>query len=202
MLVIGLTGGIGCGKSIVSNIFQQDFNISIIDADIIARELTQTTRVSEILYQDLGAEYFDNARALQRDKLRQAVFSNPEIRHKLENILHPLVYEEIYHKLKSLNTDYCIVVIPLLLETKRTNLIDRTLVVDCTVEEQIHRVMLRDKCSETHVKAIIATQIRRDERLQLADDVIENHDSMKSLRAKIAILHEKFSIQKGAAKPS
>jgi len=101
MLVIGLTGGIGCGKSIVSNIFQQDFNISIIDADIIARELTQTTRVSEILYQDLGAESFDNARALQRDKLRQAVFSNPEIRHKLENILHPLVYEEIYHKSKS-----------------------------------------------------------------------------------------------------
>ncbi len=202
MLVIGLTGGIGCGKSIVSNIFQQDFNIPIIDADIIARELTQTTRVSEIIYQDLGAEYFDNARTLQRDKLRQAVFSNPEIRHKLENILHPLVYEEIYHKLKSLNTDYCIVVIPLLLETKRTNLIDTTLVVDCTVEEQIHRVMLRDKCSETHVKAIIATQIRRDERLQLADDVIENHDSMKSLSAKIAILHEKFSMQKGAAKPS
>lgn len=198
MLVIGLTGGIGCGKSIVSNIFHQDFNIPIIDADIIARELTQTTRVSEVLYQDLGAEYFDNVRTLQRDRLRQAVFSNPEIRHKLEKILHPLVYEEIDYKLKSLNSDYCIVVIPLLLETKRTDLIDRILVVDCTVEEQIHRVMLRDRCSETHVKAIIATQIYRAEHLQFADDIIENHNSMESLRAKVAILHEKFSTQKGA----
>ena len=202
MLVVGLTGGIGSGKSVVSNIFHQDFNIPIIDADIIARELSQTSHVIDIIYKVLGASYFDNNRVLQRDKLRQAIFSDAKIRYKLEKILHPLVYKEICLKLNSLDADYCIVVVPLLLETMHTDFINRTLVVDCTVEEQIQRVILRDQCSEAHVKAIISTQINRDERIKLADDVIENHGNIESLKEKIAILHEKYSsISKTISKP-
>lgn len=194
MLVVGITGGIGCGKSLVSDSFQQDFNIPTIDADIIARELTKTPRVTKLIYQNLGAEYFDNAQVLQRDKLRKAIFSDSTLRDKLENILHPLVFEEIDRELETLKTNYCIVVIPLLFETKRKyDRIDRVLVVDCRIEEQVQRVTLRDQCSEAHVNAIIAIQMNRDERLKLADDVIENHDDIEALKQKIATLHKKYT---------
>ena len=194
MLVVGITGGIGCGKSLVSDSFQQDFNIPTIDADIIARELTKTPRVTKLIYQNLGAEYFDNAQVLQRDKLRKAIFSDSTLRDKLENILHPLVFEAIDRELETLKTNYCIVVIPLLFETKRKyDRIDRVLVVDCRIEEQVQRVTLRDQCSEAHVNAIIAIQMNRDERLKLADDVIENHDDIEALKQKIATLHKKYT---------
>ena len=194
MLVVGITGGIGCGKSLVSDSFQQDFNIPTIDADIIARELTKTPRVTKLIYQNLGAEYFDNAQVLQRDKLRKAIFSDSTLRDKLENILHPLVFEEIDRELETLKTNYCIVVIPLLFETKRKyDRIDRVLVVDCRIEEQVQRVTLRDQCSEAHVNTIIAIQMNRDERLKLADDVIENHDDIEALKQKIATLHKKYT---------
>lgn len=192
MLVVGLTGGIGCGKSIVSDIFHQGFNIPIIDADIIARELSNKNHVRDFIFEKIGSEYFDENRVLQRDKLRQAVFSSSTIRNKLENILHPLVYNEIERELKTIDAEYCIVVIPLLLETKRSDFVNRILVVDCSIEEQIQRVMQRDQCDEAHVKNIIETQISREERLKLADDVIENHKNIKSLNEKIAILHKKY----------
>ena len=192
MLVVGLTGGIGCGKSIVSDLFHQDFNIPIIDADIIVRELTKQDYVRDLIYENIGSEYFDENRVLQRDKLRQAVFSNSTIRNKLESILHPIVYKEIERELETIEADYCIVVVPLLLETKRSNFVNRILVVDCTIEEQIQRTMQRDQCDEAHVRSIIETQIPREERLKLADDVIENHGSIESLNEKIAILHKKY----------
>ena len=194
MLVVGLTGGIGCGKSTVSNIFHQDFGVPIIDADVIARELSKTAQITELIYKKLGATYFNDKRILQRDKLRQAIFYDANIRYKLEKILHPLVHKEIDHKLKFLNAAYCIVVIPLLLETRRTNYIARILVVDCTVEAQIQRVIPRDQCNEAHVRAIIATQISREARLKLADDVIENQAGKASLKEKIAVLHEKYRV--------
>ena len=117
-------------------------------------------------------------------------FSNKELRSKLDAIFHPLVYAEIQQQLDSLDKNatapYCIVVIPLLLETKRTELIDRILVVDCTIEEQIQRATQRDDCKEEHVKAIIDSQIDRQIRLQLADDIIENHGTIESLKHKVA----------------
>ena len=189
MLVVGLTGGIGCGKTAVSNIFEKDFNIPVIDADAIARNLTDTSEVSKRLYENLGTKYFDDHSNLLRHKLREAVFSDSEIRDTLEAILHPLVFKEIGRRLNHLGDDYCIVVIPLLLETQRTDMIDRVLVVDCTIEQQIQRVTQRDKCSELHVRAIISAQIKRNERLKLANDIIENQKSLKCLQKKVAILH-------------
>ena len=104
------------------------------------------------------------------------------------------MYEEINRQLDKLNEEYCLVVIPLLLEARWTNLVNRILVVDCKVETQIQRVMQRDQCSKAHVEAIIATQISRHERLKLADDVIENHGDIESLDKKIALLDEKYRV--------
>jgi dephospho-CoA kinase len=193
MLVVGLTGGIGCGKSLVSDLFHKLYSVPIVDADVIARELTHTKPVINLISQHLGAEYIDDNNQLLRKKLRQAVFSDASIRAKLEKILHPLVYDKIRKKLSEIDTDYCIVVIPLLLETKRTDFLDRILVVDCTVEEQISRVMRRDQCNKTHVKSIIATQIDRDTRLSLADDVIENHGDIASIEEKVVMMHKKYT---------
>ncbi len=193
MLVVGLTGGIGCGKSLVSNLFRDLFAVPIIDADIIARELTQTSPVIDMITKQLGKEYLDSNNNLLREKLRQAIFSDSNIREKLEKFLHPLVYDEIRNKLSQLNTSYCIVAIPLLLETKRTEFLDRILVVDCTIKQQISRVVRRDQCSESHVKKIIATQIDRDSRLSLADDIIKNDSSIAAVKEQVALLHNKYT---------
>ena len=193
MLIIGLTGGIGCGKSLVSDFFHDQFDIPIIDADVIAKQLTQTPHVVDIISQKIGTEYIDANNQLLRDKLRQAIFVDPSIRVTLENILHPLVYDEIRKKIDTLDSNYCIVSIPLLLETKRTDFLDRILVVDCSIEEQIMRVMKRDQCSKTHVESIIATQIDRDSRLSFADDIIDNGGDIRSTQNKIESLHNKYT---------
>ena len=193
MLVVGLTGGIGCGKSLVSNLFHQLYKIPVIDADIIAKNLTQSQSIIDEIAEELGTEFVDKNNQLLRDELRQAIFSDSEIRTKLEKILHPHVYEQIKAKIKELKTDYCIVVIPLLLETNRTDFLDHILVVDCTIEEQITRVMQRDHCSKAHVENIISAQIDRETRLALADDVVENSGSIESVKEKISDLHKKFT---------
>lgn len=192
MLTVGLTGGIGCGKSTVSEAFYRNFNTPVIDADTIAREVSQTPEVTDLIYQRLGSKYFDRERKLLRDRLRLAVFSDPEIRRELEGIVHPEVYKEINQRLNRLNEEYCLVVVPLLLEKRWTELMARILVVDCKIEIQIQRVMQRDHCSRAHVEAIIAAQIGREERLKRADDVVENHGDIKSINKKIAPLDKKY----------
>ena len=99
MLVVGLTGGIGCGKSLVSDLFIQKFNIPVIDADIIAREVSETPHVKQLLQKSFGEDYFDKDHVLLRDKLREAVFTDSKLREKLEEIIHPIVYDEIKRKL-------------------------------------------------------------------------------------------------------
>ncbi len=193
MLVVGLTGGIGCGKSAVADIFEQDFQVPVIDADVIARQLTETEEVLERLHETFGDTYFDSRRTLLRDRLRQAVFADAKLRRTLEDLLHPLVYREIRRQLLRLDAVYCILVVPLLLETEGNDLVDRILVVDCTVEQQVERVMARDHCSREHVDAIISAQLDRETRLKQADDILENSSSLKSLREKVAILHDRFS---------
>ena len=193
MLVVGLTGGIGCGKSVIADIFEQDFRVPVIDADVIARELTETEEVLERLHVTFGDTYFDSRRTLLRDRLRQAVFADAELRRTLEGLLHPLVYREIRRQLTQLDAVYCILVVPLLLETEGMDLVDRILVIDCTVEQQVERVMARDHCSQAHVDAIISAQLDRTSRLEHADDILENCSSLKSLQGKVAILHDRYS---------
>lgn len=193
MLVVGLTGGIGCGKSAVAGIFEQDFQVPVIDADVIARQLTEAEEVLERLHETFGDTYFDRQRNLLRDRLRQAVFADAGLRRTLEDLLHPLVYREIRRRILRLDAVYCILVVPLLLETEGNDLADRILVIDCTVEQQIERVMARDHCGRAHVNAIISAQLDRDARLKRADDILENCSGLKSLRKKVAILHDRYS---------
>ena len=193
MLVVGLTGGVGSGKSAVADIFKKDFNVPVIDADVVARHLTETEEIRERLYEAFGDAYFDNNRVLLREQLRQAVFADAGIRRTLEDLLHPLVYREIRRQLSQLDAGYCILVVPLLLETGGEGLVNHILVIDCAVEQQVERVVVRDNCSETHVRDIISAQLGRDARLKWADDVLDNDNSLESLREKVAILHDKYS---------
>ena len=192
MLVVGVTGGIGCGKSLVSDLFQDLYHTPVIDADVISRKLTQTRVVLDKISKQLGPEYLDENNLLLRKKLREAIFTDAEIRITLEKILHPLVYEEIKKSLDSMDSPYCMVVIPLLFEKEQTKFLDRILVVDCTIEEQILRVVERDRCKEEHVRKIIGTQIDRTSRLSLADDIIENSGSIPDVKDKISLLHKKY----------
>ncbi len=127
-----------------------------------------------------------------RQKLREAIFTDSNSRDTLEKILHPLVFDRIDESLSTLNASYCLVVIPLLFEKEQTEFLDRVLVVDCTVEEQVSRVAQRDQCNENLVKNIINTQIDRDSRLSLADDIIVNSGSITSVKNKIALLNKKY----------
>lgn len=192
MLVIGLTGGIGCGKSIVSSLFSQKYNIPVLDADIIARDISNKPHVKRIIRDTFGNKYFDQNNTLLRDKIRLAIFEEPELRKELEDILHPLVYDEIQSKLELINNNYCLVVIPLLLEKNRKSFLNRVLVIDCSEKTQIKRVMMRDQCSEDNVKNIIATQISRDDRLKLADDIIVNDSDIFLVEQQIEKLHKKY----------
>jgi dephospho-CoA kinase len=191
MLVIGLTGGIGCGKSTVAKLFAAK-GVPILDADVIARELVEPNQPAfEAIKQHFGAAILRDG-GLDRARLREIVFSNPEEKRWLENLLHPMVYSEISRRIATLSAPYSIVVIPLLLETGRRHLVDRLLVVDCPEDMQRHRVKLRDGLEDTQIEKIMASQISRSKRLEAADDVIENTADEATLSDRIEHLHQLY----------
>ena len=144
MLKIGLTGGIGCGKTTVAEVFGQ-FKTPVIDADEIAHQLVALGQPALAQIQrEFGADVLNPDGSLNRKQLRELIFSNGKQKQKLEAILHPLVYQTIQADVKQLDAPYCIICIPLLFETNMTHLVDRTLVVDCSVETQIERIRKRD----------------------------------------------------------
>ncbi len=191
--IIGLTGGIGCGKSSASKFFS-DLGINVIDTDVISRELTQPHSFATSMIQNTFGDIFIAADGtLDRNRMRDFIFSNSDARTKLEKILHPLILEETVHKAKQSQTPYTIIVIPLLFETSDyDNLIHRILVVDCNEQQQLSRTMSRSKLSEQKVKAIMATQISRETRLQNADDIVVNNQDINYLKSQILQLHYKY----------
>ncbi|MDQ7090049.1 MAG: dephospho-CoA kinase [Methylococcales bacterium] len=189
MLTIGLTGGIGSGKSTVSALFE-GFNVPVIDADIIAHQLVSKGQPTlKILAQTFGTEIINVDNALNRARLKQIIFSNAQKKKQLENILHPLIYQQIERQQQRLKAAYCIISIPLLIETAKTEFIDRILVVDCALEIQIARIKQRDKLNDVDIDAIIASQASREERLAVADDVIDNSTRTLQLRPQVEKLH-------------
>lgn len=189
MLVIGLTGGIGSGKSTVSNYFNQH-GIPIIDADIIARELTATQKPAwEKISAHFGPGILRTDQSLDREKLRELVFNHSEARTWLENLLHPLITQEIQRQLNNLDSPYCIVVIPLLVETGPYSFLDRILVVDTPEKIQLERLQNRDQASIEALKKIIAIQSEREARLSQAHDLIQNQGSQAELSAQVDKLH-------------
>lgn len=190
---VGLTGGIGSGKTKVSNCFAE-LGANVIDTDIIAHQLTGPNAAgSDALAAEFGSQILETDSRLNRAKMREMAFATPEIRLQLEAILHPLIQNEATKQLKETLTPYAILVVPLLVgSTYFKSLCDRFLVVDCEVKTQIQRVMQRSRLSESQVQAIINTQATREERLALADDIISNEGDPSLLIKAVKELHQNY----------
>ncbi|MDP2783901.1 MAG: dephospho-CoA kinase [Sulfurimicrobium sp.] len=193
MLIVGLTGGIGCGKSAAAEIFAR-LGAMVIDTDQIAHQLTALGQPAvTAIGEQFGEDYFLPDGNLDRDRLRNLVFSDAAARKQLEALLHPLIKEEVRRRLLTAPPPYAIVAVPLLLETGAyREMVQRILVVDCGKEQQVERVMARSRLSGEEVRAIMASQISRSERLRLADDIIDNHGDRSALQQQVEPLHRRY----------
>lgn len=193
VFTIGLTGGIGSGKTSVANLFQE-LGIEIIDTDRIAHQLTQVGGDAiHPIRLTFGDHFILSDGSLNRSVMRQSIFSDESARHKLEAILHPLIYQEVLRRLPLIQSSYGVLVVPLLLETKEyLELINRVLVVDCPESLQISRTMQRSQLEEQEVRQVMAVQRSRTERLLYADDVIINDSDSQHLQRQVQRLHQKY----------
>lgn len=193
MFVVGLTGGIGCGKSAVSDRLAEK-SVPIIDADVVAREVVAPGEPAlDAIGKRFGEEVLLEDGCLNRPKLREIVFSDEKQRVWLEQLLHPIIRDRILQKLEELDSLYAVLASPLLLETDQHMLVNHVVVVDAPETLQIERTAARDNTSEDQVRAIIAAQMPREERLKGADTVFDNSGDQSQLDANVAILHKKLS---------
>ena len=192
-LVIGLTGGIGTGKTVVANLFAAR-GVPVIDADVLAREVVEPGQPAfEAIVAEFGAGVLSPSGALDRRRLRERVFADSGGRERLEAIIHPRVYAEMERRLDSLDDGpYAVVVVPLLVETGGVERVDRVLVVDAPEALQIERVSRRDGTSRAAVEKILAAQAERGARLEAADDVIVNDADESQLERRVETLHEEY----------
>ena len=192
MLIIGLTGGIGSGKSAVSDKFKS-LGITVVDADVAARTVVEPGQpaLAEI-ERHFGSNILNQAGVLDRAQLREIMASDSEERVWLESVLHPKIGEQIAKELNESTSPYTIYVAPLLLETNSQKMCSRVLVVDVPKEIQIQRTAERDKVSEIQIEKIVAVQMEREERLEKADDVLVNTGTIKELEEQVVNLHQKY----------
>lgn len=187
-LRVGLTGGIGSGKTTVSEMFA-DLDVPVIDADVIARELLLPgTPASELVIDAFGENITSSTGAIDRNKLRAIVFNDEQSRKTLESIIHPHVYKQIDQLVSQVSSPYCIIVVPLLFETGKQGLVDRTLVVDAPFEQQVERACARDNTRPDDISKIISAQMPAQQRRELADDVIENQGTIEDLSQQVNVL--------------
>jgi dephospho-CoA kinase len=193
MYVIGLTGGIGSGKSSAASQFEK-LGAAIVDTDAIAHELTAPGGAAiAALRGYFGAECITTEGGLDRARMRRLVFQDPGVRRRLEAILHPMIRAEARARIAAADRPYVIVVVPLLLETGAyRDLIDRVLVVDSAEDRQVQRVAQRSGLGADEVRAIMAAQLARGERLAGADDVLPNDGTLEDLSQKVRELHSKY----------
>lgn len=193
MFTVGLTGGIGSGKSTVSDCFAAR-GVPIIDTDVLARELTASEGPAiEAIRAVFGDSVMQADGALDRAALRRRVFADVDARRQLEAILHPLIHHRVERARERLTAPYVLIVIPLLVETAGyRDVLDRILVVDCSEDLQITRVMARSGLDRDEVKAILAAQASRADRLAVADDIIDNSGTPENLDAQVALLHQRY----------
>lgn len=202
MYRVGLTGGIGSGKSTVAELFAA-LGVPVIDTDVIARQLTEPGGAAlEAIRIAFGETVIQEDGTLDRTGLRRRVFANAAARHQLEAILHPLIRQGVDHMLARLTAPYALIVIPLLVETGGyRDILNRVLVVDCPEAMQIARAMARSGLEPGEVQAIIAAQAGRAERLAVADDIIVNTATLEALRAEVAALHQRYLALAAASPP-
>ncbi|PSV12078.1 dephospho-CoA kinase [Photobacterium leiognathi] len=192
-LVIGLTGGIGSGKTTVANLFADTYGIDIIDADIVAREVVEPNTFGlNAIVEKCGKEILLEDGTLNRAKLRDAIFSQPELKTWLNNLLHPLIREKMQQDINQSQSPYCLLVVPLMVENNLQTMTDRLLVVDVGEQVQIERTQQRDNVSVEQIKNILASQASREQRLDAADDVITNNGDNKALVSQVEQLHLQY----------
>ena len=191
-MIIGLTGGIGSGKTAVSDIFASQ-GIDIVDADLASRVVVEKGKPAlDKISKHFGVEILSENGELNRAKLREIIFKAPEERQWLESLLHPIIAEQIRYELDSSKSPYCILVSPLLLETEQKDFCDSLLIVDVPEKFQVQRTALRDNVPEEQVESIMATQIDRAKRLSLADKIIVNDGTLEDLKKKVMDRHLKY----------
>jgi dephospho-CoA kinase len=190
---VGLTGGIGSGKSSAARILEE-LGAAVVDTDEIAHELTRPGGAAlNAIRRTFGEEYLAADGGLARARMRHLVFSDPGARKKLEAILHPLIREEVRRRVTAARAPYVVVVVPLLLETgSYRDLTDRIVAVDCSEDAQVSRTMRRSGLTEGEVRAIMATQVSRAARLAAADDVLHNDADLATLRREAEALHQSY----------
>jgi dephospho-CoA kinase len=192
VLIVGLTGGIGCGKSRAAELFE-GHGVPVIDADLLAREAVSpgSSGIREV--EDyFGPQYLCADGSLDRGRMRARIFRDPEARGVLEGIIHPIVRREISRWNAEQRAPYVIHVIPLLLEKGLERSVHRVLVVDCLPEQQVARAVARDGVTEADIEAVIASQVSRAERLARADDVIDNGADAGALEAAVSAKHQDY----------
>ncbi|HEY8024718.1 MAG TPA: dephospho-CoA kinase [Burkholderiaceae bacterium] len=190
---VGLTGGIGSGKSTVTDLFAAQ-GVTIIDTDQIAHAITAPNGLAmPAIAAQFGSEFVTQSGAMDRDKMRQLVFSDPAMRVRLEAILHPLIRQETEAAADLATGPYTIFAVPLLVESGSwRQRVARVLVVDCAESTQVARVVARNNMSEAQVRAIMATQAPRAARLAAADDVMQNEGDLPALEAQVELLHTRY----------
>lgn len=195
-LKIALTGGIACGKSSVSQIFKK-LGVPIIDLDVIARTVVETNTQGLVeLVVHFGNGILNDDQTLNRQALRQQLFQNSENQQVIEEILHPKILEKMQTDIEKLNTRLVVVEVPLLAEQNLSNLFDRAIVVDCNEENQLKRLLKREKLDEKLAKTMIAAQASRKQRLALSEklptDILENNSEIFEMEQKVQDLAKKL----------
>ena len=191
--VVGLTGGIGSGKTTIANMFH-DLGIELVDADIIAREVVEPNTTALIkIKAHFGNDFVLTDGSLDRTKLRNKVFNSDIEKQWLNNLLHPLIREQILTRIQQCSSQYCILVAPLLIENNLTQYVDRTLVIDVEESIQLERTLKRDNSNKAIIQKVMASQIKRDDRLHNADDVLNNTSiELTQIKTQVNALHNAY----------
>ena len=192
MFVVGLTGGIGSGKTVASDRFEE-LGVKVVDADIASRVVVEIGKPALSSIEDeFGSDVISDDGSLNRAKLREIIFKDDEAKSWLESLLHPLIGQHILDEIASATSRYVILVSPLLFETTQFQMCNRTLLIDVPKDIQILRTAKRDKVPESQVEKIIASQMDRDQKISKADDVIVNDGEISDLISKIDKIHQRY----------
>ena len=192
---IGLTGGIASGKTMVSDCFKK-LGTQVIDADVISHEVTEPSGSAfEEILSEFGSEILNDKGLINRKKMRAIIFNDPSQKKILEEIIHPKVRDEMFQRINKSDDHYLIVSVPLLVETGMHQIMDRNLLVDCSEDTQIERLMHRDKITLNEARAILKNQASRSDRKKIADDLIvnENNVTLIELENEVLELHKYYS---------
>ena len=193
-MLIGLTGGIGSGKSLAGDFFKSK-NIDVIDADDLAHNALDREEEGYKKFLDIfGETFLDENSEIDRKALRKYIFQNPEMKNKLEEIVHPIVQNGILNFINNSNSIYRIIIVPLIAETNSSSFYDRVLAIDCKKEIQIERASKRDNSNEEQILKIIQSQASSEDRNKIANDVVENNDTKDEFLMNLEDIHKKYLI--------